>query len=57
MPTYAAAGFLGGILALGVLIYTIWTYEPPHVGGGSGSGRSDFDPGPGYDRPRDWGTE
>jgi len=51
MPSYAAV--IGGVVALGFLIWTIWTQNPrqiPHE-------ENNFNPGPGYDRPRDAWTD
>lgn len=57
MPAhYASLGVVGGLLLLGVLVYSIWTQRPMPQ-------REDkarnFNPGAGYDRPRhdDWGND
>lgn len=51
MPSYVAAGLIGGAIALGFLIWTIWTQTPPQIH------EHTFNPGPGYDRPRDTWTD
>lgn len=57
MPAhYASLGVVGGLLLLGVLVYSIWTQRPmPQVEHKT----SNFHPGAGYDRPRhdDWGND
>uniref|UniRef100_A0A1B6KBH9 RING-type domain-containing protein n=1 Tax=Graphocephala atropunctata TaxID=36148 RepID=A0A1B6KBH9_9HEMI len=53
MPAYGYMGVIGGFIALGVLIWTIWKQEERPQKESS----SNFNPGPGYDRPRETSWE
>lgn len=57
MPAhYASLGVVGGLLLLGVLVYSIWTQRPTPQ---TEDKTYNFNPGAGYDRPRndDWGND
>lgn len=57
MPAhYASLGVVGGLLLLGVLVYSIWTQRPMPQ---EEDKKRNFNPGAGYDRPRhdDWGND